>query len=169
MFALQAPTSSVPPAEYGHLYVMTNVSLPSMVKIGFTTKSPAARAQTLFNTSVPTPFQVMYSARTPSAQTDEKRAHVHFDSARITPNREFFKTTVDEASAYCRQVVLQSRWDHIVNRLYNQIKHAAHTPQIRENAANDDLAVNNDEFISPVNFRGLISRFEGLGTETVQQ
>ena len=35
-----------------HIYILVNESLPNLIKIGFTTRDPQARADELFTTSV---------------------------------------------------------------------------------------------------------------------
>ena len=42
----------------GWVYVLSNPSIPSQVKVGWTKGRPAARAKELQGTGVPTPFKV---------------------------------------------------------------------------------------------------------------
>ena len=44
--------------EPGWVYILENPSIPGMVKVGRTTRSPELRAQELHDTSTPTPFRV---------------------------------------------------------------------------------------------------------------
>jgi hypothetical protein len=60
------------------------------VKIGMTTKTPAERAVELSNTSVPTPFQVLWSAEVEDAASAEKYLHGILNDHRINNSREFF-------------------------------------------------------------------------------
>lgn len=46
--------------EVGFVYVISNASMPGVVKIGMTQTSPAQRAQELVSTGVPSKFQVDY-------------------------------------------------------------------------------------------------------------
>lgn len=60
------------------------------IKIGMTTKSPEERAEELSNTSVPTPFSVVWSAEVLDAAAAEKYLHGLLHHSRVNDSREFF-------------------------------------------------------------------------------
>jgi hypothetical protein len=81
-----------------HVYILESVSMPDMVKIGYTKNDPTDRAYTLSkSTGVPTPFSVVYSYSCFNGERIEKAVHKHFRKQRVNSQREFFYVTVDEA------------------------------------------------------------------------
>ena len=75
----------------GFVYLMTNPSMPNLVKIGVSDKDPEEhRVRELSNTSVPGPFKVEYYAFITDPYLVEKDAHKHFEASRHSRSREFF-------------------------------------------------------------------------------
>ncbi|WP_319025700.1 GIY-YIG nuclease family protein [Acidithiobacillus caldus] len=75
------------------IYVMNNVAMPGMVKIG-KTESPAslaARLRDLYTTSVPLPFECYFAAQVGDADALERKLHNLFGEFRVHPRREFFR------------------------------------------------------------------------------
>ncbi|WP_413498916.1 GIY-YIG nuclease family protein [Buttiauxella gaviniae] len=86
--------------ENGWIYVLSNPSLPGVVKIGMTTTSPEIRAAELSrSTSVPTPFIVESSFFSRNPLADEKYIHHLLANRRVSDRREFFRCTPSEAEA----------------------------------------------------------------------
>ncbi len=86
---------------HGYLYILRNRSLPSdYVKIGYT-KDIQERLQSLHNTSLPTPFEIVRTARVPlcDMQRREKDLHRMFQSQRISDGREFFHLSDEQLAA----------------------------------------------------------------------
>jgi len=81
----------------GFVYVLTNPSMPDLVKVGLTSNLPEDRAKGLFNTSIPTKFNVVYRATTSRPKEVEKKAHEILKSYRENSRREFFR--VDKETA----------------------------------------------------------------------
>ena len=44
----------------GFIYVLTNESMPNLLKVGLTSHLPEDRAKQLFNTAIPNPFVVAF-------------------------------------------------------------------------------------------------------------
>ena len=81
-----------------HVYVLESISMPEMVKIGYTKNDPTERANILSkSTGVPTPFNVVYSYSCFNGERIEKAVHKHFRKQRVNNQREFFYVNVDEA------------------------------------------------------------------------
>lgn len=74
----------------GIVYVMTNSSMPGIVKIGMTTRTTASRAAELYQTGVPTPFEVYSETLSPNCKELEASAHYELRDFRISKDREFF-------------------------------------------------------------------------------
>jgi hypothetical protein len=81
----------------GYIYCLSNPSIPGLLKIGTTTRTPEERARELFTTGVATPFKVEFSRRTENSLKKEKGIHKVLDHYRI-PSREFFAISVEEAA-----------------------------------------------------------------------
>lgn len=74
-----------------YIYVLTNESMPDLVKIGRTNKEIEQRIKKLDNTSIPLPFQCFYAAEVKDAEIVEIKLHRIFSDKRIRTNREFFR------------------------------------------------------------------------------
>lgn len=83
----------------GHVYVLSNPSMPGLMKVGFTTDTVVKRAEILSGvTSIPTSFQIEWSCPVlGNARAVEKRAHAHLAHART--GKEFFRVSLGEAKA----------------------------------------------------------------------
>ena len=81
----------------GFVYIMTNPSMPGLIKVGMTTRNPALRAKDddLTSTGVPTPFIVEYSAYFDDMMEAERSAHQALSDYHY--GKEFFKTDVPTA------------------------------------------------------------------------
>lgn len=78
--------------EYGFVYVLANPAMPGLYKIGFTTRSPMARAAELSKwTGLPGDFHVEYYGEFESPALIEKSVHDAFSEQRVTLAREFFR------------------------------------------------------------------------------
>ena len=73
------------------VYILTNESMPGIIKIGLTENSVSERVLQLDTTSVPVPFQCYYAARVDDHKRIERALHTAFGDFRIRSNREFFK------------------------------------------------------------------------------
>ena len=73
------------------VYILTNQSMPGIIKIGKTENSVSQRMSELFNTSVPLPFECYYAARVNDNAAVEKSFHKAFEDFRLNASREFFK------------------------------------------------------------------------------
>ena len=97
--------------EEGWVYVLTNEAMPGLVKVGYTMKDPAIRAEELYKdskngavTGVPLPFNVAYKAWVINPYTVEQSVHKSLAPKRLNENREFFKCSTEEAIQHIRQV-----------------------------------------------------------------
>ena len=81
----------------GFVYILTNPSMPGIVKIGKTTRCASSRAAELYQTGVPTPFEVYYEMATPDCGKLEADIHYHLTEFRVSREREFFYCDAAEA------------------------------------------------------------------------
>lgn len=81
----------------GYVYILTNESMPGLVKIGKTTRDVAQRASELNHTGVPFPFDVYAFEFSPDCNELERMMHERFADCRVNPAREFFLCCPDKA------------------------------------------------------------------------
>lgn len=74
----------------GYVYILTNPSMPGLVKIGKTTRDPEGRARALYRTGVPTPFRVLESVWCKDCGATERHLHKQLAPRRVSDTREFF-------------------------------------------------------------------------------
>jgi len=87
---------AVKPTEY--VYILANQSVPNMVKIGMTTKTPVERAKEISAvTGVAVPWQVVYEYKCYNSLFLEQEVHQYFKAQRVNDKREMF--TVDKITA----------------------------------------------------------------------
>ena len=80
------------------VYVLSNPSFPSFLKIGSTSKTPELRAKQLSNaTGIPTDFEVVYALYCFNALACEIDIHNIMSSYRVSKQREFFSVGLEEA------------------------------------------------------------------------
>ncbi len=86
--------------EYGkgYVYILTNPSMPGLVKIGKTTRNSQTRAREISSgTGVPTPYKVAHERWVVDCHAAEREIHAELTRQRRNKNREFFKLKLDEA------------------------------------------------------------------------
>ncbi|MBB5412596.1 hypothetical protein HDG34_006573 [Paraburkholderia sp. HC6.4b] len=79
----------------GWVYVITNKAMPGLIKIGFSTKDPATRAEDLGGTGAPHPYEVQFDALV--FQPYEVEQRVHLALADLNEGKEWFRCTVSHA------------------------------------------------------------------------
>lgn len=88
---------TIPNRTIDFVYVLTNKSMPGLVKIGFSSWLPEDRAKALYTTGVPEPFKVNYYTTTSWPRAVEGKVHQLLSDYRVNPGREFFRVTLEEA------------------------------------------------------------------------
>lgn len=79
------------------VYVLSNPSMPGLLKVGYTKQFPDLRAYQLSTaTGVATPFRVEYSFKCHEGEFLETEIHRYLDSYRVSNNREFFNIELNE-------------------------------------------------------------------------
>ncbi|MFA5387724.1 MAG: GIY-YIG nuclease family protein [Candidatus Paceibacterota bacterium] len=102
----------------GYVYVLSNPSMPGLVKVGRSIKGGAARGNALYQTGVPTPYVLEFEMYCEDHEAIEQNAHSELDLMRTNPNREFFTASVNEAASAIMKCYLE--WtcdDRLVNCL----------------------------------------------------
>ena len=81
------------------VYILTNESMPGIIKIGWTDNTVEQRMKELDKTGTPLPFTCYYAKRVDDPKFVESKLHEAFDEFRIRENREFFRMSADQAKA----------------------------------------------------------------------
>lgn len=87
----------------GIIYILTNESMPGLIKIGRTTNIKR-RLQELDTTGVPTPFKLHYAIEVENHEEREQLIHQGLSEHRIRQNREFFKFEPESARALLQAI-----------------------------------------------------------------
>lgn len=81
------------------VYVLTNESMPGLIKIGRTNGDLASRIRGLYQTGVPLPFELFFACEVRDSAFVEAQLHDAFGDHRVSKNREFFRLAPERASA----------------------------------------------------------------------
>jgi len=81
----------------GYIYVLSNPSMPGLLKVGRCIDGGRARAKQLYQTGVPTPFVVEFELLSDEPDAVEAEAHERLRDFRVNGGREFFSTDIYEA------------------------------------------------------------------------
>ena len=80
------------------VYILSNPTLPAMLKIGYTKNTPEVRAQQISNaTGVALPYKVEWAFHCYNGEQLEGEVHKYLESYRVNNHREFFQIPLDEA------------------------------------------------------------------------
>lgn len=83
----------------GRIYILSNESMPGLVKIGWTSRNVESRVRELATTGVPTGFKIEYEAYVSEPANVEQNIHRILTSRGVRTNskREFFEISVPDA------------------------------------------------------------------------
>jgi len=81
------------------LYILSNPAYPGLLKIGYSREIPDARAQELYTTGVPSPFELEYYCIAEGGEALEATVHDGLAEFRYREDREFFRVQVPYARA----------------------------------------------------------------------
>ncbi|MBI5874322.1 MAG: GIY-YIG nuclease family protein [Deltaproteobacteria bacterium] len=86
----------------GWVYVISNKAMPGLVKVGYSMKDPALRAQELDHTGSPHPYIVDYELLVEEPFSIEQKVHSHLKNHR--EGKEWFRCTSEQAVVAIKQV-----------------------------------------------------------------
>ena len=89
------------------VYLLTNPTMPDLVKIGRTTDLEARLRQLSTHSGVPVPFECFFACEVADSVKVEKALHDAFGDHRINSRREFFRLNPDRAVAILELVALK--------------------------------------------------------------
>jgi hypothetical protein len=97
----------------GYVYVLTNPSMPGLVKVGKTTRDPEQRALELWQTGVPQPFVVHHYSRVPDCHAAETAVHLGIEDLRVHGSREFYRADADHAAEIVKDVAREQIYEFV--------------------------------------------------------
>jgi len=88
--------------ETGYVYCMSNPSMPGILKVGMTNRTPEDRAKELFKTGVPTPFKIEFAKLVSEPKKKESSLHRLLEqyTERVNDRREFFRVSPEEVMSF---------------------------------------------------------------------
>jgi hypothetical protein len=89
------------------VYLLTNPTMPDLVKIGRTTDLESRLRQLSTHSGVPVPFECFYACEVADSVKVEKALHDAFGDHRINSRREFFRLNPDRAVAILELVTIK--------------------------------------------------------------
>jgi hypothetical protein len=88
----------------GYIYCFSNPSMPGLVKVGMTERTPLDRLNesNISNTWIPSKFKIEFAKKCSNPKEKEKMIHILLSKYedRVNPAREFFKTTSEEVKLF---------------------------------------------------------------------
>lgn len=107
--------------EYGFVYVLGNVSMPNMYKVGFTLSHPRARMDQLSSaTACPTPFIMMACFEAENPRMIESEIHIRLSKYRVNESREFFRVPANVLLSLLYDKLAESSVLYCMSRLEDQ-------------------------------------------------
>lgn len=102
----------------GYVYVLSNPSMPGLVKIGRSKVGGNSRGKQMYkgDTGVPTPFELEFECLFDDCIEAEAILHDELGHLRVNPQREFFKMDQDEAVIAVLNMAAYFR-DHFVEHI----------------------------------------------------
>jgi hypothetical protein len=80
------------------VYVLSNPSMPDIVKIGYTKLDPQERSNQIGRgTGIPQEFYVEWAYKCFNGEEIEREVHKYLKKQRVNTNKEFFRVSVGEA------------------------------------------------------------------------
>ena len=104
----------------GWVYLFTNQAMPGLVKVGYTTRHPNARAVDLDGSGVPHPYRVNYAVFV--AEPRQLEHQVHRALSEYKEKKEWFRCSVEQAISVLDQKAglvqrkIVAGQDHIIRR-----------------------------------------------------
>ena len=96
----------------GFVYVLTNPTIPDLVKIGKTSNLEERVKQLSSHSGVPIPFEVYYSCEVCDPDKVEKHLHEGFGDHRVNPKREFFRINPERVISILKLVEVRDVTPH---------------------------------------------------------
>jgi len=100
----------------GYVYILSNKSMPGLLKIGKSRRGGRHRAKEIYQTGVPTPFNLEFEIYTPDCDALELYVHDRLHSKRVNDSREFFEMELSQAIANVTEALLEDHEYAVVSQ-----------------------------------------------------
>jgi len=156
-----------------YVYVLSNPSMPGLVKIGMTTRSDINdRVKELDSaTGIPTPFKVEGVINTMNAESLEQYLHEYFSEYRVSTSREFFNLEPNDVlmmdksfEAKVENVELKSQIKELKNIITEQEEQIEELEQ-----ENNNYEENNQDYESIINFINDITELQLIFDKNIEK
>ena len=105
----------------GYVYILSNPSMPGIIKVGRTSDDPHKRSIALSApTGVPTPFIVEWHAYVENTERIESIIHKCFSKYRINSSREFFRIDINLSKNECERICAEECEIYINNEFFDK-------------------------------------------------
>lgn len=92
----------------GYVYIVSNPSIPGLLKIGYTMDAPEQRVRQLGTTGVPLPFVLEACFLIAEPERLERALHAELAAYRPTKNREFFQLSLAQVLEVAMPLVIEA-------------------------------------------------------------
>lgn len=99
----------------GFVYILSNNSMPGLLKIGKSKDGGFLRSDDLYTTGVPEPYVVLKEALVSNMNVVEKNLHTLLKDYRPNPDREFFKIDYDKCMKLIEETYSEIEWSEPKN------------------------------------------------------
>lgn len=108
----------------GFIYVLTNKSMPGLVKIGKTARHPLERTGELYTTGVARPFELAFAVYCNDVHLVEAAVHRSLDDCRDSDHREFFSISAEVACECVIAVIMDTQmWSSELAQPWQLLSH----------------------------------------------
>jgi len=89
----------------GYIYCFSNISMPGILKIGMTERTPIERLSEANSSDTwrpPTPYKIEFAKKVSNVKQKESVIHILLSqyTERINPKREFFRVSIEEVKTF---------------------------------------------------------------------
>ncbi len=94
-------------ASKGYIYCLSNPSMPGLLKIGMTERTPEERLREANKSDTfrpPTEYKIEIKQRVYWPRIVERKIHTFLRDKRVNPRREFFRAELDEVRTFFKRL-----------------------------------------------------------------
>jgi len=102
----------------GYVYIISNESMPGLLKVGYTLKDPEIRAKELYTTGVPTEYIVEYWILVDDPYRIEQRVHIYLN--KFNYGKEWFKCNFEICYQSIQKACETKFYDEYIKREKNK-------------------------------------------------
>ena len=149
---------SKPPREgFGFIYIMSNRSMPGVLKVGLTTKALIYRQKELSTTGIPTPFEVekIYQIDQKLLRDVEKEAHSILKNKNLHHGKEFFKASSKDCEFAVQEAIYKFA-NNAYSELIQDYEEYIREQELKEAYKNKEAKIQEDKI--SLEFKKLKSR-----------